>query len=103
MSRVISVDGPLRVISVEDVVAYEARLLVDLDASVPVPAKHADDYLRLAGLVKLSNMETAWQDHRKPTRPLTFDETNQITQSVDRNSSRSPDQSSIFERHRREL
>src|SRR5216684_4489321 len=62
MSRAISVDvpsGPLRVISVEDAVAYEARLLLDLDASVPVPAKHADDYLRLAELVKSSDMQTA--------------------------------------------
>jgi hypothetical protein len=81
MSRAISVDvpsGPLRVISVEDVVAHEARLLLDLDASVPVPAKHAGDYLRLAELVKSSNMETAWQDHRKPTHPMTFGETNAL-------------------------
>ena len=26
--------------------------------------------------VKLSNMETTWQDHRKPTHPMTFSETN---------------------------
>jgi hypothetical protein len=60
-SRAISIDlpsGPLRVISVEDVVAREARLLLDLDASVPVAAKHADDYLRLAELVKSSHVET---------------------------------------------
>src|SRR5215469_4866853 len=79
MSRAISVDvpsGPLRVISVEDVLAHEARLLLDLDASVPVAAKHADDYLRLAELVKSSDMEAAWQDHRKPTHPMTFGETN---------------------------
>ena len=85
MSRAISVDvpsGPLRVISVEDVVAYEARLLLDLDASVPVPAKHADDYLRLAELVKSSNMETAWQDHRKPTHPMTFGETNTLVKRL---------------------
>ena len=85
MSRAISVDvpsGPLRVISVEDVVAYEARLLLDLDASVPVPAKHADDYLRLAELVKLSNMETAWQDHRKPTHSMTFGETNTLVKGL---------------------
>jgi hypothetical protein len=85
MSRAISVDGPsgpLRVISVEDVVAYEARLLLDLDASVPVPAKHADDYLRLAELVKSSNMETAWQDHRKPTHPMTFGETNTLLKGL---------------------
>ena len=85
ISRAISVDvpsGPLRVISVEDVVAHEARLLLDLDASVPVPAKHADDYLRLAELVKSSNMETAWQDHRKPTHPMTFDETNTLLKGL---------------------
>jgi hypothetical protein len=85
MSRTISVDvpsGPLRVISVEDVVAHEARLLLDLDASVPVPAMHADDYLRLAELVKSSNMETAWQDHRKPTHPMTFGETNTLLKEL---------------------
>jgi hypothetical protein len=79
MGRTISVDvpsGPIRVISVEDVLAHEARLLLDLEASVPVPAKHADDYLRLAEAVKSSNMETAWQDHRKPTHPMTFGDTN---------------------------
>lgn len=85
MSRAIPVDvpaGPLRVISVEDVVAHEARLLLDLDASVPVPAKHASDYLRLAELVKASNMETAWQDHRKPTHPITFSETNTLLKGL---------------------
>jgi hypothetical protein len=79
ISRAISVDfpsGPLQVISVEDVVAHAARLLLDLEASGPVPAKHAGDYLRLADLVNSSNMETAWQDHRKPTPPVTFWETN---------------------------
>jgi hypothetical protein len=77
MSRAISVDVPsgrLRVISVEDVVAHEARLLLDLDESVLVAAKHADDYLRLADFVKSSNIETAWQDHRKPTHPMMFGE-----------------------------
>ena len=81
MSRAISVDvksGPLRVMSVEDVVAHEARLLLDLDASMPVPAKHVHDYMRLAELVKSSNMETAWQDHRKPTHPMAFGETNTL-------------------------
>jgi hypothetical protein len=81
MSRAILVEfpsGPLRVISVEDVVAHDARLLLDLAACVPVPAKHADDYLRLAELVKSSNMETAWQGHRKPTHPMTFGEANTL-------------------------
>jgi hypothetical protein len=81
MSRTISVDlpsGPLRVISVEDAIARAARLLLDLEASVPVPAKHAGDYVRLAELVKTSSVETAWQDHRKPTHPATFWETNAL-------------------------
>jgi hypothetical protein len=85
MTRAISVDvpsGPLRVISVEDVIAHEARLLLDLDASVPVPAKHADDYLRLAELVKSPNMETAWQDHRKPTHPMIFGEADTLVKRL---------------------
>src|SRR5215471_2081917 len=78
LRRAISIDfpfGPLRVISLEDVVAHGARLLLDLDASVPVAAKHANDYLRLEKSVKTSNMETVWQEHRKPTHPMTFGET----------------------------
>jgi hypothetical protein len=85
MSRAISVDvpsGPLRVISVEDVLAHEARLLLDLNASVPVPKKHADDYLPLAELVQSSDIEAAWQDHRKPTNPMTFDETNRLLKEL---------------------
>jgi hypothetical protein len=85
MSRAISVDGPsgpLRVVSVEDVVAHETRLLLDLDAGVPVAAKHADDYLRLAELVKSSNMETAWQDHRKPTHPMRFGEADTLLKGL---------------------
>jgi len=79
MNRAIWFDGPsgpLRVASVEDLVAHGARVLLDLDAGVPVPAKHADDYLRLADLVKSPDMEPVWQDHRKPTHPMTFGETN---------------------------
>lgn len=78
MRRTISVDlpsGPLQVISVEDALAHAARLLLDLDASVRVPQKHADDYLRLTELVKPSDVETAWRDHRKPIHPVTFRET----------------------------
>lgn len=85
VSRAISVDvqsGPLRVISIEDAVAREARLLLDLDASVPVPAKHASDYLRLAELVKSSDVETAWQDHRKLNHPMKFRETAALVKSL---------------------
>jgi len=60
--RAISVEGPagaFRIISVEDVLAREARLLLDLEANVAVRAKQAADYQRLVGLVNSCNMETA--------------------------------------------
>jgi len=85
MSRAISVDGPsgpLRVISVEDVVAHEARLLLDLDACVPVPAKHADDYLRLTELVKIVQHGNCVQDHRKPTHPMRFGEADTLLKGL---------------------
>lgn len=59
------------VVSLEDLVARAARLLLDLADGVPVASKHARDYLRFVDLV---DAETAWQDHRKPTHPLTFRE-----------------------------
>jgi hypothetical protein len=95
MSRAISVDGPcgpLRLISVEDVVAHEARLLLDLDESVPVAAKHADDYLRLAGIVKSSNMETV-AGSSEADSPDDIRRYEYNSQTVDRNSSQPPDQS----------
>jgi hypothetical protein len=85
MSRAISVrvpSGPLRVISAEDALAHEASLLLSLDAGVTVAAKHAGDYQRLAELVKPFDMETAWQDHRKPTHPTTFGETNTLLKEL---------------------
>lgn len=85
MARAVSVEGSsvsLRVISVEDTVAHAARLLLDLDANLPVPAKHALDYRRLTEFVKPSSMEAAWQDHRKPTHPITFGETSTLVKRL---------------------
>jgi hypothetical protein len=85
MSRTIPAalpSGPLQVISVEDATARAARLLLDLDAGVPVSAKHAGDYLRLVELVKLSRAEAAWQDHRKPSHPITFRETSTLVEGL---------------------
>ena len=85
MSRTIPAalpSGPLQVISVEDATARAARLLLDLDAGMPVSAKHAGDYLRLVELVKLSGVETAWQDHRKPSHPITFRESNTLVERL---------------------
>jgi len=85
MGRTVTVhlpSGPIQLISVEDVLARTARLLLDLDRGVPVPAKHARDYLRLARLVHPSDVDTAWHDHRKATHPSTFSEANGLIHTL---------------------
>jgi hypothetical protein len=85
LGRTLSVDlstGPVRLIALEDAVARAARLVLDLAGQAPVASKHADDYLRLVGLVQSSNVEAAWRDHRKPTHPMTFRETNTVVRSL---------------------
>ena len=72
----------IQLISVEDMLARTARLLLDLLAGVQVPAKHASDFLRLANLVQSSEVEVAWQDHRKPDHPVTFHEANTIVRGL---------------------
>jgi hypothetical protein len=64
--------GPIRLISLEDLVARGARLVLDLAQRVPVPKKHVDDYLRLIGLVQPPDVEPSWREHRKPMHPATF-------------------------------
>lgn len=85
MGRTLSVDhstGPVRLISLEDAVARAARLVLDLAGQAPVASKHADDYLRLVELVQSSKVEAAWRDHRKPTHPATFRETNTVVRTL---------------------
>ena len=81
MSRNICADlpsGPVQMVSLEDLVARTAKLVLDLAEGVPVPSKRADDYLRLVELVDHSHVEAVWMDHRKPKHPLTFRETNAV-------------------------
>lgn len=66
--------GPMPLVSMPDLVARAARLLLDLADGVPVPAKHAIDYLRLVDRVNRAEMETAWLDHRRPSHPAEFRE-----------------------------
>jgi hypothetical protein len=76
-SRVVRMDLPLgavQLVSLEDLIARAARLLLDVADGVPVASKHARDYLRFVGLVDPDAMETAWQDHRKPAHPRSFEE-----------------------------
>lgn len=77
MDRSVRVDlpsGPLPVVSIEDLIARAARLLLDLAEGVPVARKHARDYVRFREHVHLDLMEAVWRDHRKPAHPGAFHE-----------------------------
>jgi hypothetical protein len=77
MNRAVEVSpsvGTMRIVALEDLIARAARLLLDLAERIPVASKHARDYLDFAGLADSARMETAWQDHRKPAHPATFEE-----------------------------
>ena len=74
--------GRIRLISLEDVLARTARLLLDLRIGVQVPSKHANDFSRLANLLPSFEVEIAWQDHRKPDDPLTFHEASTVVQNL---------------------
>jgi hypothetical protein len=62
----------LRMISIEDLTARTARLCMDLADNMPVPAKHARDFLRLLPLMNMDALEPVWQEHRKRTHPESF-------------------------------
>jgi len=70
--------GTVQLISLEDLVARIARLVLDLAEGVSVPAKHAVDFIRLAGLVDPLQVESAWPDHRRPQHPTSFAETTRL-------------------------
>jgi hypothetical protein len=69
-------------VSLEDLVARAARLLLDLAGGVEVPSKHARDYLRFVELVDPAAMEAVWEDHRKPEQPATFGEAKAILRDL---------------------
>jgi hypothetical protein len=62
----------LRLISIEDLTARTARLCMDLANNMPIPAKHARDFLRLLPLADVKAVEPVWQEHRKPMHPDSF-------------------------------
>lgn len=79
MTRTVRLDlpsGAIRLVSLEDLVARTARLVLGLAEGIPVLSKHARDFLRLANHVEPAEVEAVWQDHRKPDHPVTFEETN---------------------------
>jgi hypothetical protein len=62
----------LRVVSLEDLAARAASLVLDLEGGQEVPRKHATDFERLVDMVDLDQIEIAWRDHRKNGQPATF-------------------------------
>lgn len=74
--------GTIQLISLEDLIARSARLALDVAAGVPVPSKHASDFLRLVELVDPAAVEAAWRDHRKPAHPTTFAEANRLLRDL---------------------
>lgn len=85
MHRTIPLDlpsGPVRLVSLEDLIARTTRLTMDLREGVAVPSKHAKDLLRLVALIDDDRVEEAWRDHRKPQHPLTFLESRKLLQHL---------------------
>ncbi len=70
--------GRFTVVALEDLIARAARLLLDLANGVPVPAKHAADFLLLSTMLGPRDAQSAWCDHRKPDHPEWFTEVRKI-------------------------
>jgi hypothetical protein len=64
----------LGVVSLEDLAARAASLIMDLERGIGVARKHAQDFQVLAGVIDLNYVEAAWRDHRKSMDPSTFEE-----------------------------
>lgn len=45
-------------------------------------AKHATDYLRLNKLMEPSDVEAAWQDHRKAGQPVSFPDADTLVRDL---------------------
>ncbi len=70
--------GQFTIVGLEDLMARTARLLLDLASGLPVPAKHAADFLLLSAMLGSRDVEPAWRDHRKPVQPESFTEVTKI-------------------------
>jgi hypothetical protein len=85
MSRTFVVEfpiGPMRLAAREDVIARSARLLLDLGIDIPVPEKNARDYIRISEGMPPTNLQVAWEDHRKPEHPCAFLEADQLVRKL---------------------
>ena len=70
--------GKIKIVALEDLIARTARLALDLESGVPIPANHALDFLRLAELMAPQDVQPAWRDHRKPEHPPDFKDARQL-------------------------
>lgn len=68
---------PFQVVSLQDIVARHARLNWDLMEGKPVAPKYARDFVRLLEFVTTEEIESVWQEHRKPKSQESFAETAQ--------------------------
>jgi hypothetical protein len=72
----------LKMASLHDLVARHARLNWDLMEGKPIAPKYARDFLRLIDLITTDEVESIWQEHRKPQSPKSFAETVQQLREV---------------------
>jgi hypothetical protein len=66
--------GKFRMIALEDLLARNARLSLDLAENKTMPAKHARDFMRLLPFADMDAMEAPWGQQLKPTHPMSFAE-----------------------------
>ncbi len=59
-------------VSLEDLAARAARVVLDLESGAQVERKHAESFVRLEPAVESELAEIAWREHRKDGSPATF-------------------------------
>lgn len=69
-----SLVGAIPIVSVEDLAARNAALLMNLEQGREVARKHAEDFEWLSEFACPERVEIAWQDHRKTDDPSSFKE-----------------------------
>jgi hypothetical protein len=74
-SRTIDVEfafGCMRVVSIEDLTARLARIVLQIGEGTAIPPKYANDLLRLLEMVDPVSAETVWSEHRGSNQPIGF-------------------------------
>ena len=66
--------APIQVVSLEDLAARAASLLMGIEQSATVARKHAQAFDSMLPFIDPDRAEIAWQDQRKPRDPSAFKE-----------------------------